>query len=242
MIRLVICDDDVAFLERLRSEIRAILKRREIEAVIHTYASAEEIPDSLLASSDIFFLDIDFPGKPYSGIDIAKKIRSVRQDSILIFVTNYIEYAPEGYEVQAFRYALKSDISSKLEQYLLHALEKLDQVREALQFKVSGETVTLPAEDILYIESQAHIAVLYAQRPGDSAVKAYKIYASLSSMEEALTGRGFLRIQKSYLVNMRRLRKFQCSGAALDNGTVLPVSEKSYAEKKKQFLLWKGRT
>ena len=49
------------------------------------------------------------------------------------------------------------------------------------------------------------------------------------------------RTNKSYLVNMRRIKKYQCNEAELDNGQILRVSEKNYAENKKRYLLWKGR-
>ena len=111
MIRIVICDDNQAFMETLHIKIREVLNKNGIDAVIYNYENAEDIPDHLFLECDIFFLDIDFSHKQYTGIDIARKIRKARQDSVLIFVTNFIEYAPEGYEVQAFRYLLKRDIS-----------------------------------------------------------------------------------------------------------------------------------
>ncbi len=56
---------------------------------------------------DIAFLDIDMGA--YSGLELAHHIRSMNLDTILIFVTNYVRYySLEGYEVQAFRYLLKS--------------------------------------------------------------------------------------------------------------------------------------
>ena len=51
---------------------------------------------------DLIFLDIDM--ESVNGIQLAAKFREVRKDSILIFVTNYGEYAAEGYEVNAFRF------------------------------------------------------------------------------------------------------------------------------------------
>lgn len=241
MIRIVICDDNQPFMESLRAEIRAILSRNKIEAVIYTYENAEAIPEHLLATSDIFFLDIDFSGKHYTGIDIARKIRQTRENSILVFVTNFIEYAPEGYEVQAFRYLLKRDIHNKLEQCLIQSLEKLQTEQETMQINISGELLTLPLVEILYIESQGHVAIIHATRKGYRAEKTYRFYSSLTSLEQQLSTQGFLRIQKSYLVNMRRIQKYQCSEAILDNGTRLKVSEKNYAEQKRQYLLWKGR-
>lgn len=241
MIRMVLCDDNQPFLTSLRTNIRNVLNAYKIDAVIHIFEDAESIPDHILTTSDIFFLDIDFSEKEYNGIDIAKKIRRFRQDSIIVFVTNYIEYAPEGYEVQAFRYCLKSEIHLKLEHYLLQTISKLKAEKETIQINISGETITLPLSDVLYIESQGHTAVIHIQKPDAQNRKSYKFYATLTSLEQDLAEQGFLRIQKSYLVNMRRMKKFQCTKATLDNGTVLPVSEKNYAQQKKQYLLWKGR-
>lgn len=240
MIRIILCDDNQIFLEGLRIEIRAVLKKHKTESLIYTFSCAEEIPASLLPIANLFFLDIDFSDKKYTGIDIAKKIRSTNENAIIIFVTNYIEYAPEGYEVQAFRYVLKSEIHSKLERYLQQAVEKLHVVQEVLLINVSGETIALSLADILYIESQAHSAVVYIQAQGTSRLKEYKLYSSLTSLEHQLEASGFLRIQKSFIVNMRRIQKYQCTGAILDTGKSLKVSQKNYAEQKKKYLLWKG--
>ena len=241
MIRITICDDNRPFLDEFRSKIRSILSRRNINAEIRVFDCAESIPDELISSTDIFFLDIDFADKRYNGIDIAQKVRRIRQDSIIVFVTNFIEYAPEGYEVQAFRYLLKRKIDSTLEQCLLQTIDKLQTEQETIQINTSGEIRKFPLSDILYIESQAHLAVMHVQKHGQQAVKTYKFYSSLSSLEEQLSPQGFLRIQKSYLVNMRHLQKYQCTQAVLDNGTILPVSEKTYSDQKQKYLLWKGR-
>lgn len=241
MIRIVLCDDNQEFLTSLRTNIRTALDTHGIDAVLHIFENAESIPEHILASADIFFLDIDFEGKEYTGIDIARSIRQLRRDSIIVFVTNYIEYAPEGYEVQAFRYCLKDEIHLKLEQYLLQTISKLNSEKETMQVNISGETISVILADILYIESQGHAAVIHTLSPGSQAVKTYKFYATLTSLEERLSEQGFLRIQKSYLANMRRMKRFGCNEAVFDNGTVLPVSEKNYAQQKKKYLLWKGR-
>lgn len=242
MIRIVLCDDDPAFLERMRGDIRAALKQLNVEAVIHTFSEAEAIPQKEMEDCDIFFLDMDFADKRYTGIDVARRIRRIRQKAIILFLTNYIEYAPEGYEVQAFRYALKSEIEQKLSQYLQAAIQKLLEEKEPFQINVSGALTTLYLEDMLYIESRGHNASIFTQKPGDKETppREYQVYSTLSKLEQQLSGRGFLRIQKSYLVNMRRLKQYRCSEALLDNGTALPVSEKAYSENKKKFLLWRG--
>lgn len=237
MLKILICDDDPVCLEKIRRHVREICD----SAVIHSYQSQTEIPQSCLSDCGIALLDIDFRGQDHNGIQIAQRLRKVNRDAVIIFVTNYVEYAPEGYEVQAFRYLLKSDLSKKLEHYLQDAIEKLQQTKETVTVTVSGEPITIPLQDVLYIEAQAHNALIHIRRQGDGQVQCLRIYASLKSLDAQLSPRGFLRIQKSFLANMRRMRRYQSTGAELDDGTVLPVSPKTYTQQKSQYLLWKGR-
>lgn len=241
VIRVIICDDDEVFLDKLRKAIDAILLDMNVTAKIHTYSCMEDIGQPILASCDIAFLDIDFAHTRYNGLDIARKLREERKDAIIIFVTNFIEYAPEGYEVQAFRYVLKLDVESKLKDYLQQAITQLQSVCETLKIKVNGEIIDIPLKSILYIESKLRQVLIHVQRDSSGrAIKKYSCYASLAEMEKQLEPQGFLRIQKSYLVNMAHLQRFQCREAMLDNGTSLPVSEKNYADLKQKYLYWRG--
>ena len=241
VIRIIICDDDEYFLEKLRNSIESVLHGMNVSAKIHTYSRMEDIGQPILASCDIAFLDIDFAHTRYNGLDIARKLRAERKDTIIIFVTNFIEYAPEGYEVQAFRYVLKLDVESKLKDYLQQAIAYLRAVCETLKIKVNGEIIDIPLPSILYIESQLRMVLIHVQKDSSGkTTKKYSCYASLAEMEKQLEPQGFLRIQKSYLVNMTHLQRFQCKEAMLDNGTMLPVSEKSYAEQKKKYMYWRG--
>ena len=235
MVRIILCDDQAEFLERLRADVESALSAAGIGAKIHSYSSLEQIGPPILAGCDIAFLDIDFGGKRYTGLDIARKLREVRPDAVIIFVTNYIEYAPEGYEVNAFRYVLKSEIHSKLPGYLTEALGWLQAERETIKIQISGELIDIPLSEILYMESRQHTVVIHTGK------KEYCCYNALSALEAQLEPRGFLRVHKSYLVNMAHLNKYQCHEAVLSDGTSLRVSSRSYGEQKKKYLLWKGR-
>ena len=96
MIQIIICDDDADFAERLSAAINTILTREGIIAKTLVCNYAEEIGRETLAACDVAFLDIDFKGKTYNGIDIARELRGLRNDAVIVFVTNYVEYAPEG--------------------------------------------------------------------------------------------------------------------------------------------------
>ena len=239
MLSILICDDDTTMIATMRALTEGVLKEINKKARIHTFTNVTSISEQILSDCDVALLDIDFDGAGYNGMAVARKIRSLRSDTVIIFVTNFIEYAPEGYEVQAFRYILKRDLKADLQAILPLALKRLNQ--ETLPIQVNGEIIKVPLDDILYIEVQQHnVTVVTRKLTSERRQKEYNFYATLSELEERLEPLGFLRIHKSYLVNMKHLKKFQCREATLDNGIVLRVGEKSYAENKQKYLLWKG--
>jgi DNA-binding LytR/AlgR family response regulator len=241
MLRIIICDDDAIMLEKMAAIVDAVFLNFEPKIKVHTYSDVEQISEPLLSSCDIALLDIDYENQSCNGMDIARKLRKLRKDAIIIFVTNFIEYAPEGYEVQAFRYVLKRQMEQELTQALKLAYNQLLERNETFKIQVNGEIIDLSVKETVYLEVQQHNVTAYIQKDTSGrTLKPYSFYASLSHLEERLAPLGFLRIHKSYLVNMRYIKKFQCRQAELEGGQILRVSEKSYAEKKKEYLLWKG--
>ncbi len=239
-LQIVLCDDNKPFLKALQKMVRAVTSARNIDATIWAYDDANIIPKDTLQNAGIFILDIDYPEKGFSGIDVARVVRKENPDAVIVFISNYIQYAPAGYEVQAFRYVLKSDIPKKLEACITQAVEKLHTAKLAMHLRTGGEILSIPLQDILYLEAQGHQVVLHCQKPGTQNEKTYRCYTTLAKLGQEYSSYGFMRIQKSFLVNVRRVCRFRCNEAVLDTGATLPVSKKYYAEQKRQYLYWKG--
>ena len=241
MLRVVICDDDSISLDSIYQMTTRVLGEQGVHAKIHKYSDAAQISQQMLKSCDIALFDIDYENANYNGMDLARRLRRERKDAVIIFVTNFIEYAPEGYEVQAFRYVLKKELKTELKEYLIQAVEQLKGVKETLKIQINGEIIDIVLEDILYIEVLQHNVTIHVKKDETGlVVRTYSLYATLSELEKQLETQGFLRIHKSYLVNMRHITKFQCREATLISGVVLRVGEKSYSENKKKYLLWRG--
>lgn len=233
-IKVLLCDDDSEFLSVFRDEIVETFEKQNLKVELSTFGSAESIPDGLLGSCDMAFLDIDFEGEDYNGIDIARRLRGVNKKAILFFVTNFIDYAPAGYEVQAFRYILKRDRNDVLERYILQAVEHMAEDREYFNISDGDSVIEFLIDDISYLEVLNHAVFIHAKN------STHTLNASLSSLEEKLDKCGFLRIHNSYLVNMRCIGKYRSRECILTDGTSLPVSERNYSSQKQKYLLWKG--
>ena len=141
--------------------------------------------------------------------------------------------------MQAFRYLLKPALEEKLPACFALAVEELRRRRRSIIVRSEGQAVELQLRDILYFESDQRMVtahLLHNQRP------TCRFYFSLTELARQLEGAGFLRVQRSYLVHMVYIQRFQYGAVELRGGVRLPVSTKYYAELKQNYLKWKGQT
>lgn len=108
---------------------------------------------------DIALLDIDM-GET-NGIELARKLRASNENIVIIFITNFIQYAPEGFEVQAFRYLLKADLSAKLDSYFDSTVQEVLRRKQLVTISINSEIIDVPVNDILYLESHRRIIVMH---------------------------------------------------------------------------------
>ena len=155
-VNIILCDDDPVFLRELHSEIDRTYTRLNMKATIWDFQSPQDLSAEQFATCDIAFLDIDFEREDCNGIDVARRLRQVNGRALILFVTNYIDYAPEGFEVQAFRYILKRDMGEVLERYILQAMETMSESKEYLQLREKEQRIDLPLEQISYLEVLDH--------------------------------------------------------------------------------------
>ena len=151
--RILVCDDDAAFAGQLAEKIEAIVKPQIPRSTVDCATDAALLRALPLAKYDLAFLDIDMG--PLNGVDLARRLHELRPDMLLIFVTNYVEYSLQGYEVQAFRYLLKAEMPQKLERYVQQALTAYRKTRDTVRIFCDGEDVELQPQQILYAEMSA---------------------------------------------------------------------------------------
>ena len=97
MVKILICDDDQTFAQSMFKRILSLPAYSSKSMKLSCLTDIAEMSADTIAQYDILFLDIDL-GKE-SGIDLARKMRKMNPEAVLIFVTNFSEYAPEGYAV-----------------------------------------------------------------------------------------------------------------------------------------------
>lgn len=235
MLLIAVCDDEKYYRDKLRTLLEVYLTGRCLEFTIDTFSSGEEFlsRSENAVKYQIIFMDISM--NDLDGIKTAMQIRSFHSDTHLVFVTAYINYVLEGYKVNAVRYILKDMLEDSLSECMDAILEKMRLRRISFDF-IEGERA-LYTDNLLYVESQKHKLFFYYL---ESKPVIYRMYDKLDLVEQRLNEYGFLRIHKSYLVNMRHIQKINHYMAGLDTGMELPIPRLRYQQVKEAYVEYKG--
>ena len=236
MIRIAICDDDLDMLRQLTEMTKVYMQKRAVRAHISTFADSQSMLDHKEAGFDIVLLDIRMDG--LDGLEAAKILRKEGDDSVLIFVSSILEYAPRGYEVDAFRFILKSDLSSTFERCMSAAIERLLQQEETFRLPSTQGDHWTQLKNIIFIESMGRQVIIHLK---EGPQKTFQFYEKISDIELRLIDRGFVRIQRSYLVNMEHILMLNDKQVMVTGGQTLPVGGQRAQEVMQIYTLWKGR-
>ena len=212
--RIAVCDDEELF----RIEFKAVLDKLLInsEYDIDTFSDGKNLYKAFLSSPyDLVFLDIEMPG--IDGITLAKRLRADSENVIIVFLTSHIEYALEGYEVNALRYLTKPVDTTKLREVLRY-IDDRKKKSSQIMIKEDGEEIIIDLNDILYMEAMdKNVRIV-------TSGKEYTTRYNIGDYEEELKNNGFFRIHRGYLISLSRVRKITNNAVILDNDVSLPVS------------------
>lgn len=230
-IRCLAIDDEPLALKQIAGYIQKI-PFLKLEATCSNAFEAMEILNSQVV--DLMFVDINMPD--LNGLDFVK---SIEQKPLIIFTTAYSDYAIEGFKVDAIDYLLKPFYFSEFSKAAQKALkqfkllqksaEKLDTKDDFLFIKSEYKMVRINFSDILFIEGmKEYVRIhLYGQKPVMSLL-------SMKSLEEKLPENRFMRVHRSYIVNLEKITTIERFRIVFDTIRI-PVSE-NYKEKFQTFL------
>lgn len=140
---------------------------------------------------DILLLDIDMP--TMSGIQVAKKL--LKQNTIIIYITNYENKMQEAFDINVAGYLLKSELETKLTPTLLKAINRRQQ-NDDIWIKKKGEIFHFRSRNIIYIESVKRYLHFYTN---DNNF--YIPYMTLEEVNQYLPD-NFVQINKSKIINI----------------------------------------
>lgn len=218
--KLVICDDNPADIDYV-SGLIDVWKRQTGTAVeLLSFPSAEALLFGWEENRDMDILLLDIEMGEMSGVELARHLRQVGARMQIIFITGYMDYIAEGYDVEALHYLLKPVTQERLDQVMDRAMERIRTKEHMLQLTLQDGVVCLPVYEIGYLEVMRNYTTVHASED-------YCVKRSLNDLERELD-ESFYRIHRSFIVNLRFVRRVTRTEVILKDGTTLPLSRRHY--------------
>lgn len=187
------------------------------------------------SDADILFADIKMPNM--TGMELAKAIRRIDKELIVVFTTGFSQYAVDGYAVQAAGYLLKplkypafKVTMDRLMKILVARVDKSVTVRDERGIR------RLAIKNISYIEVLGRELSIYL---GDGGV--VKSKGTLRELEKELSPFGFFRCEHSYLVNLQYVTSVEKTEITISGNERIPLSRERKKDFMKAFALYIGK-
>lgn len=224
--RAVIVDDEPP----ARRSLQVLLSGYpDIDVVAECDHAAAAIDVIRSTKPDLLFIDVQMPGA--TGLDV---IDAAGRDTVpvVVFTTAYAEYALAAFEAHAFDYLLKPWTDERFHSVMARVRRALtvaataasmDAATRVLTVRDGSKTLRIPVTDIVWVEAEDYCTRIHAgqRRP--------LVRRSMQSLAEELAPAGFLRVHRSAIVNLARVREVAPlatgdADATLSDGTVVRVS------------------
>ena len=236
---IALCDDNVGFMEYEDKVIKSISIQLNINIKTDMYTSAAQIISlsDNINKYDLILLDVEMKEK--TGVEALKTIRQY-SDIPVAFVSSYIDYALDGYKVNAFRYILKRKeaFSTSLCECISALIKSNSYIKSVNLLCREGE-ISLSEKNIIYVESRLHY--IYIHITESKNVKIYSIRMTLDDFEKVVEISSLIRIHKSMLVNAKYIDSIHKYEVLLTNNESFPISRNRYNEVITKNIKYRGK-
>ncbi len=228
MIKCIAIDDEPLALKKLVTYIKKI-PYLELVAECRSAIEAQQVIDQ--QQVDAIFLDINMPD--LNGLDFAKSMQDHSKGPIMVFTTAYSEYAIEGYKANAVGYLLKPYSFDEFET----AAQKVKDIME-IRHQSSAEVSADPNDNVIYVKSDYRIVRIdissiryieamseYLRISCDDKEKPVIVLLSMKKIEEHLPTNTFMRIHRSYIINLNKIREVKKNHVILEGDASLPIGD-----------------
>ncbi|MDD6675599.1 MAG: LytTR family DNA-binding domain-containing protein [Lactimicrobium massiliense] len=180
--------------------LAALLHNSKIECDISAFQDGVSFLQSYWPGKyDLILMDIYMNGM--TGVDVLKKVRQKDPDTPAAFITTSLDHALDGYQLHVGRYLHKPLQQKDIDEVLDFAL-KQKQLRPAIDVKGRNGTEHVFLNEILYIEHQNRMTVIYLTS-GNTIETSSKLDDLMTSLPTSL----FLRCHQSYIVNLSQVKR-----------------------------------
>lgn len=234
--RCIIIDDEPLALAQMENYLSRV-------SFLECVAVCNNVDEAMQALSsgniDVMFTDINMPG--VSGLQL---VQNLPKPPKVVFTTAYAQYAIDGFKINAMGYLLKPygfeeflSVANKV--YRMHLMEKsvkedainISHEEPSIFVKSDYKMLRIPLYSIKYIESMSEYVRIFI----DCEPKPVITLLSMKKIEEHLPANTFMRVHRSYIVNLSKIKEISRMRIVYDNNVYIPVGE-MYKDKLFEYI------
>ena len=234
-IRFGILEDEKPFVDEIKESIRTWAAEKNCLAEIQDYQTSDAFFFDFESGADydVLFLDIMLPSS-LNGMQVAERIRTTDQHTIIIFLTSNTEYIADGYDVSALRYLLKPIRYPKIRKSLDKAYDILSAKKQPFYLHKNKNTETrLEYHEIMFFTSFGQHIEIHTKH------EKYIEWNRLSTIEKDLPLE-FVRCHRAYVVNIASVRSIQPKSLVLINNEIIPIGDYYVKQVKEKWMYYYG--
>lgn len=210
-----ICDDENCIREQVAMVCKEVAEKYNTDIQIETYSDGKQVIEEEL---DILILDIEMEG--VDGISVKNIFQNRKKETIIIFVTSHDEMMSQAFGVNVIGFVTRCYLKSQLPVILDSAIKRVMNT-----VNIDG----IDSRKICYIEAEHVYNILHLKDGSEMSVR-----RTSAQLEMALTSVGFIRIHRTYIINMAYVEYIKDKTIVV-NGCELPVSSRLKSGFKKEY-------
>lgn len=238
---IAICDNNNTINNSIEEMLYEYEKKKRISLDYESFTDYESLI-SRVNEFDLFIMDYNMSDDEESkgkskmdGMTFARFLRTVSDGNKgIIFMTAYPDFVYDSFEVRTHRFLVKPVSKEKLFDALDSFILKINENKKIL-VNIKKVNHVVDTDDIYYIEVYRKTSTIYLK---ETKIECHK---SLNDFEEELSSLSFCKIQRSYIVNVSKIKSYTSSYVILENDKKLTVSPNYCATLCEKYLQFNGK-
>lgn len=235
--KIAICDDNLIQTDIIEKYIVDICKNKKLSVRIFKFDLGKKLLDNIVEKNfEIVFLDINMP--EMNGLKIAKKLKEINKDIIIVFLTGYKNYAVDAFEIRAFNYILKPVTREKFDKAFIESIDQINikssinNDRKYITVKSLDGYAKIYIDQIIYMEREKRQVKIVCEKN-----KTLCIYSTIKKLEEKNEdNKNIIKCNEGCLVNIDKVKFCKKTELELNNGYKLIVSRRCHTRVKDLFF------
>ena len=231
---IAICDDDLKLTGRLKTDIQMFFKNIKDNVDVSVFMNGTDLIKNKQIHYDLILLDIDMPH--ISGFEVAKILREINENIIIIFISSYDKYVFDSFEYNPFRYIRKNIIKEELNIALTSAYA-FSKKREKRYIVIQSDDGDCRVEksEICYFEIVKRKLFIHL-----TDNKVISMWKTIKDFINEIDDDNFVKIHSGCAVNMKYIKEYTNNDVTLDNGEKLLTSRAGIKNVKDELTRYWG--